>query len=68
VDDSSTILDEARADLSFLSGSAVRSSELDDLSDEVQSLRTLMIVAIVIASVAVAASVIAVYFVLKKNR
>ena len=71
VDELRTALDEVRASLSSLSKTAVTPSDLDaatsDLSEDIESLRTLVNVAIVLALIAPVASIIAVYFILKKR-
>jgi chromosome segregation ATPase len=71
VDELRTALDEVRASLSSLSKTAVTPSDLDaatsDLSKDLESLRTLVNIAIVLALIAPIASIIAVYFILKKR-
>lgn len=71
VDELRTSIDDVRASLSSLSKTAVTPSDLDaatsDLSKEVESLRMLVNIAIVLALIAAVASIIAVYFILKKR-
>ena len=66
-----TALDELEASLNSLSNAALTPDDLDatksDLSENIENLKTLVIVAIGLALIAAAAAIAAVYFILQKT-